>query len=79
MAGALPPGAWWEYATAGTAPPRPEAYGINAGQQKGHCDTKKCGIDQGLFDLSKRCKSQVILKASHTFGLISQKIIKEFK
>lgn len=33
MAGALPPGAWWEYATAGTAPPRPEAYGINAGQQ----------------------------------------------
>ena len=31
MAGALPPGAWWEYSTAGTAPPKPEAYGLNAG------------------------------------------------
>ena len=31
MAGALPPGAWWEYGSEGTLPPDPEPYGNNAG------------------------------------------------
>lgn len=32
MAGALPPGAWWEYASEGKLPPEPEPYGNNAGK-----------------------------------------------
>ena len=32
MAGALPPGAWWEYASSGRRPPAPEPYGIYAGK-----------------------------------------------
>ena len=32
MAGALPPGAWWEYASSGRRPPAPEPYGIHAGK-----------------------------------------------
>lgn len=31
MNGALPPGAWWEYASSGQPPPPAEPYGVYAG------------------------------------------------